>query len=283
MVLTHVVTDFDNTVTCETDLDSFFQIYKANFRRITGIEEQDYARELSLIQGEMARDPVNWGWKSSSGIFSAPISGDPIGSNTVVHIEFLHRLMRRDLLLSARRIPQNPEEVLEIKEECYLAAHYEKKVVFRENARDYLTALATLFPGRGAIMSNSRESSIQKKLGELEGYSGGLQILGEVQKMDVASTEGMLQPDGFPVPIYPDRPVYLQKLLAFHPHIETTAVIGDNFFLDIATVLLRGGYGVLLETEVTQGYEVPFLRAHPKGYFARDLDDAIDFLQKNKK
>src|SRR3989338_5047639 len=226
MVLTHVVTDFDNTVTCETDLDSFFQIYKANFRRITGIEEQDYARELSLIQGEMARDPVNWGWKSSSGIFSAPISGDPIGSNTVVHIEFLHRLMRRDLLLSARRIPQNPEEVLEIKEECYLAAHYEKKVVFRENARDYLTALATLFP---------------------------------------------------------DRPVYLQKLLAFHPHIETTDVIGDNFFLDIATVLLRGGYGVLLETEVTQWYEVPFLRAHPKGYFARDLDDAIDFLQKNKK
>src|SRR3989338_3477743 len=101
MVLTHVVTDFDNTVTCETDLDSFFQIYKANFRRITGIEEQDYAR-----------DPVNWGWKSSSGIFSAPISGDPIGSNTVVHIEFLHRLMRRDLLLSARRIPQNPEEDL---------------------------------------------------------------------------------------------------------------------------------------------------------------------------
>src|SRR3989338_5113919 len=173
MVLTHVVTDFDNTVTCETDLDSFFQIYKANFRRITGIEEQDYARELSLIQGEMARDPVNCGWKSSSGIFSAPISGDPIGSNTVVHIEFLHRLMRRDLLLSARRIPQNPEEVLEIKEECYLAAHY-------------------------------------------------------VQKMDVASTEGMLQPDGFPVPIYPDRPVYLQKLLAFHPHIETTEDIQVN-------------------------------------------------------
>ena len=155
MALTHVVTDFDNTITQEVDLDSFFQVYGANFCRITGIEEGDYVRELSLIQAEMARDPVNWGWKSL-GIFSAPVSGDPIGSNTIAHIEFLDRLRRGKLELSARRIPQNPEEVIEIKEECYLAAHHQKKAVFREGAKDYLISLATLFPERAAIMSNSR-------------------------------------------------------------------------------------------------------------------------------
>ncbi|PIN74894.1 hypothetical protein COV17_04465 [Candidatus Woesearchaeota archaeon CG10_big_fil_rev_8_21_14_0_10_36_11] len=153
---------------------------------------------------------------------------------------------------------------------------------FKDGAANYLNALGTLFSGAAAIMSNSEEDSIREKLQGLEGLTIDLHIIGLAEKMVVISEKGQVQPEGFPAPINPDRPAYLGKLRQFHSDIAGIAVIGDNPFLDVFPVLLNGGYGILLETEVTQGYEIPFLKAHPRGHFARNYDEALRFLELHK-
>ena len=168
---------------------------------------------------------------------------------------------------------------VDLKERCYLEAYPQRDTFFRKGAAGYLNSLATMFPNYAAIMSNSKEGSIKQKLNTLIGLDVDLRLIGLAQKMVVGSEEGQVQPEGFPVPINPDRPEYLANLRRFHPDLRGLAVIGDNFFLDVAAVLLHGGYGILLETEATQGYEVPFLEAHPRGHFARNYDSALQFLE----
>jgi len=139
-----------------------------------------------------------------------------------------------------------------------------------------------MFPCNTAIASNSREDSIARKLSRLDGLEVQLHIIGLTFKMNVESENGQIQPPGFPVPINPDRPTYLDKLREFHPDLNEIAVIGDNFFLDVAPVLLNGGYGVLIESEATQGYEVPYLLEHPHGHFAKNFDDALAFIERHR-
>ena len=282
MGIVKVVTDFDNTVTEEKGLEPFFEAYSRRFCAELGVSEAQYKDAIATVRKDMESEPLKYGWKHN-GFFSAPVTGDPIGSNTVAHIELMHRVMQGDLPnLSVANVPDDESAVLDLKEKCYLEAYPQRHTFFREGAAGYLNALASMFPEYAAIMSNSKDTSIRKKLDGLSGLEADLHLIGLAQKMVVDSEEGQVQPDGFPVPINPDRPEYLGNLRGFHPDLKELAVIGDNFFLDVATVLLHGGYGVLLETEATQGYEVPFLEAHPRGHFARNYDSALKFLEQHQ-
>jgi hypothetical protein len=281
MGIIKVVTDFDNTVTEEKGLEPFFEAYSRRFCAELGVSEVQYKDAIATVRRDMGAEPLKYGWKHN-GFFSAPVTGDPIGSNTVAHIELMHRVMRGDVPnLQVGNIPVDEAAVLDLKENCYLGAYPQRHTFFREGAAGYLNTLATRFPGSAAIMSNSLDTSIRKKLDDLSGLEADLHLIGLAKKMVVDSEEGQIKPDGFPVPVNPDRPKYLENLREFHPNIGELAVIGDNFFLDVATVLLHGGYGILLETEATQGYEIPFLEAHPRGHFAKDYGSALQFLKQH--
>ena len=300
MGIVAAVSDFDNTITREVGLESFFAVYQRKFLETTGMDPADYEKAIAEVRRDMAADPVVYGWKDN-GFFSAPVKGDPIGSNTVAHINLMRRLTT-GVLPEARieHAPKDERDVQRIKELCYLSAHEEKSAHYRDGAANYLNSLRAMFSERAAVMSNSYEDSIRKKLRKLEGFEvGDMYLIGPAEKMIVGSQRGQVQPDGFPVPINPDRPAYLRKLWKFmnpkqgdeefdklyeanEVSLDGLEVIGDNFFLDIATVLLHGGYGVLLETEATQGYEIPFLEAHPRGCFARNYDEALEFTARHK-
>ena len=282
MGIKKAVTDFDNTVTEEKELEPFFEAYSTRFCDELSLGKSQYEDAILIVRNDMTAEPLKYGWKSNK-FFSAPVTGDPIGSNTVAHIELLHRIMADNFShLEAKNVPKNEGALLNLKEKCYLEAYPERKTFFRKEAANYLNSLGEMFPEEAAIMSNSKDTSIQKKIQLLENYVASLPIIGLAQKMNVASEVGQIQPDGFPVPINPDRPDYLNKLRTFHPILDELAVVGDNFFLDIAAVLLNGGYGVLLETEATQGYEIPFLQAHPRGHFAKDYDSALAFIAEHR-
>ncbi len=281
MGIVKVVSDFDNTVTEEKGLEPFFEAYSRRFCSFFGINESEYQGAITIVRSDMEAEPLKYGWKHN-GFFSAPVTGDPIGSNTVAHIGLMDRMMQGEILTSAQYVPKGKEDALNIKENCYLEAYPQRHTFFRDGAAGYLNVLANIFPGNAAIMSNSKDTSIQKKLAGLDGLEVNLYLIGLAQKMVVGSEEGQVQPKEFPFPVNPDRPEYLDNLRGFHPKIEELAVIGDNFFLDVATPLLHGGYGVLLETEATQGYEIPFLEAHPRGHFARSYDDALQFLEQHR-
>jgi hypothetical protein len=293
MTITHVVTDFDNTATEEKGLEPFFEAYSGKFCEETGMPVQIYERELARVIEDMTREPLKYGWRHN-GFFSAPVTGDPIGTNTVAHMELMKRVLHGKIV----DFPQSPaiaedSSILDVKETCYLYAYPQRETFFRDGAADYLNSLERMFPGSAAIMSNSKDTSIRKKLDGLEGLAVDLHLIGLAQKMVVVSESGQILPEGFPVPVNPDRPEYLRRLFEFlnpgaeplrgmNPDLSDLAVIGDNFFLDLAAVLLTGGYGILLKTEATQGYEVPFLQQHPRGHFAEDFDDALRFLEENR-
>ncbi len=282
MGIVKVVTDFDNTVTKEKRLKPFFKVYSGRFCNELGISEAEYKLAIAAVRRDMDAEPLKYCWKHN-GFVSAPVTGDPIGSNTVAHIELMHRIMRGELPhISVKNIPADEAAALELKEQCYLEAYPQRQTFFRDGAAGYLNGLEDKFPKKAAIMSNSKDTSIRKKLDGLSGLEADLYLIGLAQKMVVGSEEGQVQPQGFPIPINPDRPEYLSSLRAFHPNISELAVVGDNFFLDIAAILLNGGYGVLLETEATQGYEIPFLQAHPRGHFAKNYDDALRFLETHR-
>jgi len=282
MGIVKVITDFDNTVTEEKGLEPFFEAYSRLFCKELGILEPQYRDAISTVRRDMEAQPLKYGWKHNR-FFSTPVAGDPIGSNTVAHIELMHRIMNGDLPnLQVANVPADESAVLDLKEKCYLEAYPQRHTFFREGAAGYLNALANMFPGNAAIMSNSKDTAIREKLDGLAGLDANLHLIGSTRKMVVGSEKGQVQPNGFPVPVNPDRPEYLGCLMRFHPNLNELAVIGDNFFLDVATVLLHGGYGVLLETEVTQGYEIPFLEEHPRGHFARNYDSALQFLEQHR-
>src|SRR3989338_762733 len=275
MGIVKVVTDFDNTVTEEKELEPFFKAYSMRFCKELGIQEAQYREIITSVRRDMKAEPLKYGWHHN-GFFSAPLTGDPIGSNTVAHIELMHRIMRGEFPeVSVGNIPADEAAVVHLKEQCYFDAYEKRQTFFRDGAAGYLNALPRLFPDNAAIMSNSKGTSISSKLDGLNGLEANLHLIGLAQKMVVASEEGQIQPEGFPVPINPDRPEYLGRLRTFHPNLREVAVVGDNFFLDIAAVLLNGGYGVLLETDATQGYEIPFLQAHHRGHFARNYESAL--------
>jgi hypothetical protein len=295
MGITRVVTDFDGTVTEEKGLEPFFAAYSPHFCDLLGVSEAQYKVAIATIRKDMEAEPLKYAWLSN-GFVSAPVTGDPIGSNTVAHIELMHRVMRGDLPeLQVGNIPADEAAVQALKEKCYLEAYPQRKTFFRDGAANYLNSLEKMFPGNAAIMSNSKASSIRKKLNGLEGLEADSYLIGLAQKMVVSSESGQIQPDGFPIPVNPDRPEYLKNLSLFidpdanpsYPlewgiDLSNLAVIGDNFFLDVAPVLLKGGYGILLETEATQGYEIPLLKAHPRGHFAKNYDDALEFIKQHK-
>ncbi len=276
-----VVTDFDNTITEERGLDPFFDAYTREFCKVMDMQRADYETALAEVKRDIEEQPLRYGWKSN-GFFSAPVQGDPIGTNTVAHIEILERIRKGQIQGISLRVPQSEAEVLEIKEQCYLEAYPQRETFFREGAGEYLNILGELFHGRVAIVSNSRDISIRKKLEKIPGLVTSPRIMGLAQKMLVRSDEGQYQPQGFPTPVNPDRPEYVSLLRNFHPTFSELAVVGDNFFLDLSAILYVGGYAVLLDTEVTQGYEIPFLEQHSHAHFARGYDSVIEFLKRHR-
>ncbi|MSR86014.1 HAD family hydrolase [Candidatus Woesearchaeota archaeon] len=280
MVIHAVVTDFDNTITEERGLEPFFEAYAGEFCKVMNLQRGDYETALEEVKRDIGEQPLRYGWRSN-GFFSAPVQGDPIGTNTVAHIEILERIRRGEIQGISVHVPKSESEVLEIKEKCYLHAYPQRETFFREGAGEYLNTLEKLFPGRVAIVSNSRDTSIRRKLEKIPGLVTSPRIIGLAQKMLVHSKRGQFQPQGFPTSVNPDRPEYLRLLREFHSNLSELVVVGDNFYLDLSAILHSGGYGILLDTEVTQGYEIPFLQQHPRGHFARGYDAVIEFLRSN--
>ena len=96
MGIVKVVTDFDNTVTEEKELEPFFEAYSRRFYAELGIPKSQYKCAIAIVKRDMGAEPLKYGWKHN-GFFSAPVTGDPIGSNTVAHIELMHRIMEGNL------------------------------------------------------------------------------------------------------------------------------------------------------------------------------------------
>ena len=79
------------------------------------------------------------------------------------------------------------------------------------------------------------------------------------------------------------RPHYFKVLKGlehkgFHP--KNTAIVGDNFEFDLALPDYLDYTIVLVESPWTPEHERRYLCPHPKGFFARNLQEAMVFLEK---
>ena len=222
-----------------------------------------------MSKSEILETPGIYGW-DYKGVIVAPASSDPYLLNQAA-VKLVIEKLRGDggAILPAQ------DEVDNLLNELYQMSYKHSGVAFRPGAKDFLLNLNRA--GDFTVVTNSEKDAVRKKVALLLGDDNDIKVVGNAKKYAVDETwdavQEIMQPTGFPRPVYLRRKKYGEVLKAVG-NVDT--VVGDIYELDLVLPQVMGITTVLVTSLTTPDWEVAYYKDHPNGFSSSSLEEIAD-------
>lgn len=270
-----IVLDFDGTLT-EIDKEAvpFVEGYKVDLAERLGIDkkrmETRWEEKKTLIGSNLSQ----YGWLMDRKIV-APAYADPlIMSRTIA-----------ELLLKEPEFSADESSRNEILDALFKRNYGKSSIAFKDDADRFLTELKNNF--WVYIVTNSGTEGVSKKIQQLPADHTDVPIRGDAKKYVLVpewrDVPEQVEKEGFGRPLFLQRERYWNVL----SHImeerrlsaEQVAVVGDIYELDLLLPEYKRMNIVLTPRDSTPDFEVHAVTSSPRGYVARNLAKASEYLK----
>ena len=264
-----LVLDFDGTMTdAEVEGGPFREGYLEDVSLLCGIELEEAKRLAEVIEAEVYENAHAYGW-DFGGRIVAPAVVDP----------YLRMMPVARKLMDRSGVFMNKEERTRLLDGILYKYNYGKTLnCFRDGAR---VVLESLKGTATYVVTNSHTIPVKAKLQSLGLEADGScsldwlveRVHGTAKKYylddDFTEVPESIHLDGLPRPVLLRRKKYhtvLEQLLdQENMDWADLVVVGDIFELDLSLPLAMGARVGLLKNSFTPGYEMAYLRSHPRG------------------
>lgn len=271
-----IVTDFDGVITDEeAEAVGFIDAYITKLSRKLRIPTQTVRKRLDAIKLGIVSHPREAPKWEFAGWEVAPIAGPYILHSVAASI------LVKELAKESSSVRQKLKGVDTGKmfENLHYESYQYSGTVFAPYAKHFLKDLSAF--GKLTIVTNSKTTAVQKKLGQLLGENSGIKIVGGADKHKIVSDwKGLpekVKLPGFPKPVYLRRKMYHDALAAIG-HVDV--VIGDTYELDLALPEAEGIKTVLVTNKLpVLDWERDYYAKYQKnGFAAKSLEKISERL-----
>lgn len=261
-----IVSDFDGTLTdLAQESVTFALAYKELFANKISLDVKQVDEFFEAAGQVIKANPGAYGWEYE-GMIVAPATSDPY---LLMQAEARYTLSQ---LKAEGYYKGTEEETTALMQELFYASYKQAGIFFKEDARQFVLDLHKF--ANFYIVTNSKTDAVKHKIALLlNNPDNHIQVVGNARKF-VASHASIELP-GFPRPVYPDRPEYLNVLNSIGP---VSAVCGDIFELDLVAPQFLGAKTVLLTNQNTPPWEEAYYKNHPTGKNAASLTETQNII-----
>ncbi len=264
----NVASDFDGTVTnVQREAETYLAANHEILANKIGLGIYELKTMISRATEKIVGSPGMFGWEYH-GLIVAPAEADPYLLNQAAV-----KLVLTDLRSDTRKLAiPTPEETDKFIDDLHHEAYPKAGIFFRDGAREYIEQLHA--SGKFTIVTNAKTEAVKRKLGILLGdKAGDLRLVGDARKYEVNQQWTQIpestQPSGFPRKVYLRRQKYHDTL----QQIGADIIVGDIYELDLALPEHLGIQTVLVLTNQTPKWEIPYYQNHPNGFSSNSLGE----------
>jgi hypothetical protein len=277
-----LVLDFDGTLTdAEAEGAPFREGYLEDLAALCGRSLEEIRALADGFEDEVKADVAGFGWVFGGRIV-APAAVDP----------YLRIMPVARKVFDACGVFADHDDRDRLLDNILYKYNYGKSgVAFKPGARDFLVSRKGT---ETYVITNSHTLPVQEKIRILAAQGDDASELDWlVERVQGSAKKYAVDPDwdglaesmsvpGLPRPVLLRRRLYFEALDILRTEAglawEEVVVVGDIFELDLCLPLALGGRVGLFANEFTPGYEVEFLKDHPRGTIITALDEVDAFV-----